>query len=182
MKMLLLVHIFCKLQKKNGYEDAYLKFTLAEDDLYDNICFSTSAKPSTQTYSYLYQVHRPDVPIHNYFDLILKPKTIIPIELKDKLAVVRQANSGESKSKGKAGKLVNGNVMVSIREFGNYEIVVDQKPPNISSSIKDKQVITSLNRLTFTAFDETTSVLKYNATVDGKWLRIAQQGNTFITS
>lgn len=165
--------------KKNGYEDSYMKFTLAEDDLYDNICFSTSAKPSSQTYSYLYQVHRPDVPIHNYFDLILKPKTIIPIELKDKLAVVRQANSGESKAKGKAGKLVNGNVVVSIREFGNYEIVVDQKPPNISSSIKDKQVITSLKRLTFTAFDETTSVLKYNAIVDGKWLRIAQQGNTF---
>lgn len=165
--------------QKNMFKNEYLNFSLSPDQLYDNICFTSSVKPSTSEYSHIYQVHTSQVPLHTYFDIFFTPKTTIPISLKDKIAVVRYPYGSDTKKKGKSAELVNGKVKATIRDFGNYEIIVDQKAPIVTSTIKNNDVITKLSRLNFVVKEETTSVKKVEAFVDGQWLRIVQKGDNF---
>jgi hypothetical protein len=165
--------------KKSQFKNEHIELTLTEDCLYDNICFKTSIKPNTSTYSHIYQVHYPYVPLHSYFDLKLRPKMEIPKELKDKIAVVRFPSAKETKKKGKAASLSDGLVIANVREFGDYEITVDQKAPSINTLIKNNSVVSNLTRLSFVVKDETTSIKTCLADLDGDWLRIVQKGDNF---
>ena len=159
--------------RKNTFKNDYLSFTLGQDALYDNICFKTSVKSSTRPYSHIYQVHYNFVPLHSYFDLMLSPKKSIPDELRNKIAVVKISG------KGTAAKLVNNRVMATIREFGDYEIVTDEKAPVITTKVKNGMNIAKSTALYFNVTEETTSVKSCTATIDGQWLRLVQKGNTF---
>ena len=164
---------------QNSFQNDKLSFVLAPDRLYDNIYFNTSIKPSNTEYSYIYKVHTPEVPIHDYFDILLVPKSPIPLSLKDKIAVVRYPYGIETAKKGIAATLINGKVKATICEFGKYKIVIDQKAPSILSTIKNNTTIGSLKQLNFVVKDETTTVKKVEAFVDGKWLRMVQKGDLF---
>ena len=163
----------------NSFQNNYMSFVLAPEQLYDNIYFTSSIKPATSKYSYRYQLHTPEVPLHTYFDILFVPKSTIPISLKDKITVVRYPYGIETTKKGKAATLVNGKVKATIRDFGKYEIVIDQKAPIITSTIRNNDVVTKLSRLNFVVKDETTSVKKVEAIIDGQWLRIVQKGDHF---
>lgn len=165
--------------KPNQFKNNYISLDLKEDALYDDICFKTSIKNSTNPYSHIYQVHTSNIPVHSYFDLKLTPKTNIPSSLADKIAVQRYPYGNEKNKKGKAAKLQHGIVIVSVRDFGNYEIVIDKTAPKISCSIKNGDNISALKRFNFVIVDETTSVSNVEATLDGQWLRIVQKGNNF---
>lgn len=164
---------------KNSFQSDYMNFVLAPELLYDNIYFTSSIKPSTSEYSHIYQVHTSQVPLHSYFDIFFVPKTSIPTSLKDKIAVVRYPYGSETIKKGKVAESVNGKVKANIRDFGNYEIVIDQTAPKLTSTIKNNDNISKLKRISFVAKDETTSVKKVEAFVDGQWLRIVQKGDNF---
>lgn len=165
--------------KKNAFKNENLEFNLNEDCLYDNICFKTSVKPSTNPYTFIYRVHSPIVPLHSYFDLKLKPTSPIPSSLKDKIAVVRWPYGHDTKKVGKAAVLKDGMVVANVRDFGDFEIIIDQKPPSITSVIKNNDNIAKLTRLSFVAKDEITSIASCVAEVDGQWLRMVQKGDTF---
>lgn len=164
---------------KNTFQNAHLSFVLSPEQLYDNIHFTSSIKPSNAEYSHIYKVHTPEVPLHNFFDMLFVPKSTIPLSLKDKIAVVRYPYGNETAKKGMAATLINGKVKATIGEFGNYKIVIDQKAPTILSTIKNNSMIGHLKQLNFVVKDETTSVKKVEAFVDGQWLRIVQKGDHF---
>jgi hypothetical protein len=124
-------------------------------------------------------VHTPEVPLHNFFDILFVPKSTIPLSLKDKIAVVRYPYGNETAKKGMAATLINGKVKATIGEFGNYKIVIDQKAPTILSTIKNNSMIGHLKQLNFVVKDETTSVKKVEAFLDGQWLRMVQKGDHF---
>jgi hypothetical protein len=119
------------------------------------------------------------VPLHSYFDLTITPKSTIPISLQDKIAVVRLPYLNESGIKGKAAKFINGQVVVSVRDFGEYQICIDQKPPVITSTIKNGDNVTKQRRINFVIKEETTSVEHVEATIDGQWIRMVQKGNNY---
>jgi hypothetical protein len=118
------------------------------------------------------------VPLHSYFDLVLNPKAPIPAALKNKIAVVLK--KGTAAGSGVAATLINNQVMASLREFGDYEIVIDQRAPLISTSLRGGQNISKLKVLAFTVKDETSSVKQCTAEVDGQWIRLAQKGHTYF--
>ena len=164
---------------KNKFKNEHVEFELDEASLYDHICFKTSIQPSISPYSHIYQVHYPYVPLHTYFHLKLKPKQNIPLSLKDKIAVIRYPAGKETTKKGKAALLADGTVVTNVRDFGNYEIVIDQKPPSVLSTIKNNDNISKLSRLSFTVKEETTTVKTCILEVDGEWLRLVQKGDIF---
>lgn len=163
--------------KKNTFRNSNLAFSLKEDCLYDDICLTTSTRPGTSPYSDICRIHQASVPLHSYFDLIMYPKIPIPNDLRNKVAIVRYG-SGNSKT-GKAAILTNGSPYVSIREFGEYEMVTDLQPPLIKSKLKDGDTISDNQRLSFVITEETTSVMSCKAEVDGEWLRVVEHGNIF---
>jgi len=166
--------------KINRFANALMEFTLSADALYDTICFMTSVKNSSAHYSHLYQVHYPFVPLHSSFELKLVPKASIPPALSEKLAVLRYPYKNEQGKKGKAARLMDGKVVATVRDFGDYEIVVDETAPQITSAIKNGDSIAQRKQLTFVVKEETTSVQSVTAEVDGQWLRLAQKGDQYV--
>ena len=165
--------------KMNKFKNENIEFTLAEDALYDDICFVTSVKPSTNEVSPRYQIHFGDVPLHSYFDLKLKPTISLSAAQKEKLAMVRLPYGTETKRRGKAATWQGGFAVSRVRDLGDYELVLDQKAPTITSTIKNGDKVTRLKRLNFVIKEETTSVANVTATLDGQWLRMVQKGDTY---
>lgn len=165
--------------KKNAFKNQYIGFILNEDALYDNICFETSIKNSNKPYSFIYQVHFNDVPLHSYFDLNILPKEKIPDNLKNKIALIRLPFKNETSKIGTKATYENNIVSGSVREFGNYEIVIDQLAPTISTTLKDNTNISNVSKLIFTIKEESTNIKNCTANVDGQWLRIVQKGNNY---
>ncbi len=165
--------------KTQSFKNKDIEFTLPEEALYDDICFKSSIKSCQDVYSNIYQVHYAYVPLHTYFKLYLQPKLAIPNTLKDNIAVVRLPYGTETSKKGKAAIIEKGKVMTQVREFGDYQIVIDQTAPDIKTNLKNGQQISNMKTLVFTIKEETTSVEKCIAEVDGQWLRLVQKGNTY---
>lgn len=165
--------------KIHQVNEANLSFNLPAEALYDAVCPDITSSPSSSEYSWKYQVHSSDVPVHTYFDLNLKTKKAIPESLQSKVAVVRYPFGSETQKKGKAASVNRQVVTASVRDFGTYEVVIDTKPPQISTSLKNGASINKLKTLSFIIKDDVTSVAKCQLFVDGNWLRVVQKGDVF---
>ncbi len=155
-----------------AYNDGNIAFTLKTGDVYDDVPMQISTNGN------LYKVNTSDVPVHNYFDLKLKPRSAIAPSLGSKVALVRYPFGKDTEKKGVAGKLVNGWAVASVRDFGTYEVVVDQTPPAVTCALANGA--THKGKYIFcTAKDETTSIKSFVGTIDNQWVRFVQKGKSF---
>jgi hypothetical protein len=168
-----------KAGKKNTFKNEDISFTLQEQALYDDICFKSSIKNSDAPYSHIYQIHYSFVPVHTPFDLMLRPKKEIPEVLKNKIAMVRTASNIESSKKGIAATYTSNYVMAKVKEFGNYEIVIDQKAPQITTTLKEGMSVKNMKAIYFNVKEETTTIKSCTALLDGQWLRLVQKGSQY---
>jgi hypothetical protein len=168
-----------KAGKKNTFKNEDISFTLQEQALYDDICFKSSIKNSDAPYSHIYQIHYSFVPVHTPFELMLRPKKEIPEVLKNKIAMVRTASNIESSKKGIAATYTSNYVMAKVKEFGNYEIVIDQKAPQITTTLKEGMSIKNMKAIYFNVKEETTTIKSCTALLDGQWLRLVQKGSQY---
>lgn len=158
--------------KPQPYNDGSIAFALKPGDVYDDVPLQVSTNGN------LYKVHTSDVPLHNYFELKLKPKTSIPTNLANKVALVRYPFGKDTDKKGIAGKLDNGWATAMVRDFGTYEIVVDQTPPALTCTLPDGATLKG-KTISCTAKDETTSIKSFVGTIDNQWVRFVQKGKNY---
>lgn len=163
----------------NRYKQPSFEVFLPKEALYDDFCFQYEVLPGSQAITQRYRMHSPLVPLHAAMDLSLQPRTAIPAGKEGKVAVRRLPFGKETTAKGKAAKVEQGLVKVSVKEFGDYEIVLDETPPQISSRIKNLDSLPPGGRLTFDISDETTTVAKVRAEANGQWLRLVQKGKQY---
>jgi hypothetical protein len=167
------------VNKENTFSNSNIAFNLSKDALYDDVPFSTAVTSSNNIYSNIYKVGNNAVPVHTYFDLKLKPKINIPENLKTKVAMVRLPSGKETDKKGKAASYDGTWVKCSVRDFGTYEIVIDQTAPSITTSLTNGATLKN-NKIIITAKDETTTVANFIGKIDGAWVRFQQKGNSYI--
>ena len=166
--------------KDNNFKSADIAFVLKKGLIYDDVPQNISTLPSSETYSYSYKINTSDIPVHDYFALKLKPKTTIPNSLSSKVAMVLMPfNTNEKNKKGKAAKLENDWAVANVREFGTYQLQIDETPPSITTTLKNNANIATLKTLNFVVKDATTFVKDATLTIDGQWLRLVQKGNNF---
>jgi murein DD-endopeptidase MepM/ murein hydrolase activator NlpD len=170
-----------KQGKKNEFDNGKIAFELPKPHLYDNLCFTASATNSSKPYSYFYRVHNSGVPVHDYFDLKLKPKQAIPEKLKDKVAVLftPEEELDIEKVDGQAAAYKKGWVVAKVRKFGNYVIVLDQSAPAIIPYFKNGRKVSKGNLLKFGAEDNVSQLKEVRMEVDGKWLRCSRRKNNY---
>jgi murein DD-endopeptidase MepM/ murein hydrolase activator NlpD len=159
-----------------------LKFNLEASSLYDDICIDVSRDPNTNTesdkiVSANFKIHKAEVPVHKYFDLNLKADMPIPFSLMDKIAL--RYTDGNIKS-GKAAKINNGWFTASVRNFGNYWLVIDTTAPIIKPLIKSGASLGSRKELKFTITDNCTSVKMLKGSIDGHWLCFERHENNWV--
>jgi murein DD-endopeptidase MepM/ murein hydrolase activator NlpD len=165
--------------KKNKYEDANIQVSFNENSLYDHIYFQGDVRQSNSSISNIYKVHTGNVPLHDYVELKLKLKQGIVDKEKTKIAIVKLPYGKETSKKGKVAEVENGWAITKIREFGDYEIVKDITPPQITTFVKNNDNVAKLKRVAFTVKEETTNVQIFRGEIDGKWARFVQKGDVF---
>lgn len=165
-----------KAGQANRLENAWMRVELNDQALYDDVCFRSSISLNQQSKEYRFRVHDAGLPLHTSMRLYLKPRKPIPDSLSQYICVVRI--DGRQRH-GQLANWANNRVEAIVKEAGDYEIAIDKTPPRIASTIKNGDRINEREPLSFVITDETTSVKKAEAYVDGQWLRLVQQGNRF---
>ncbi len=173
----------CKPYFKNGqsndYDNGKIAVDLNKEMMYDDLCFQASTATSSLPYSYIYRVHKANVPVHDTFKLRLKPKQAIPANLQSKIVFRYSPNEDMSEAVGWGARYNKGWAEAGVKVFGNYELAIDKSPPAISVKFKNGATVKKGARLKFIADDNLTSVKKIEVTADGQWLRFSRRKNNY---
>ncbi len=177
------VNTTCTHMLRNGEQHSInngkMAFTLSKEMLYDDLCFKGITTSSDLPYSHTYRVHKANVPVHDYFELKLKPKQDIPKKLRDKVAFLFSPNDDMSDAEGIAAEYDNGWVVARVNQFGNYQIVIDNNPPVIIPYFKHGQKIARGRVLKFGAEDQVSELKEVRLEVNKQWLRCRRRKNNY---
>ena len=162
----------------NLFQHPNVKFTLGDNMLYDGFCFKLANMPSGWTYSDKYTIGTPNIPAHHSYDLYIKPNKPIPFDKRSKVAMIYWDGKKEDGRAAVDGG--EGWYKASVRDFGTWYLVPDTEPPVIKAVQKDGSNLAKAPRVSFIIKDETTSVKKFRAELDGKWICMEQHGDNFF--
>lgn len=160
------IHGFA-VHRANSFSNANIALILDQKAMYENICFDFKKTPDLHSYSDRYQIHNSTIPVHTYFDLYIKADKPIPFDLRDKIAMVYTDGKEET---GKAATGDDDWYNARFRAFGEYRLVADNTPPVITPLQKQGAVLSKASRISFNVKESITSVKKFRAELDGKWL------------
>jgi hypothetical protein len=163
--------------KDNKYYSPNVELETDDKAIYEALCLQVTKKYDENSYSGRYEIHKNYVPLHTYATLRIKPDKAIPFNLKDKIALIYTDGANET---GKAATLDNGWYKAQIRNFGEYRLVADKEPPVVKALQKNGADLSRANFISFSAKDGITSVKKFRAELDGKWICFEQKGDTFV--
>lgn len=164
--------------RKNGLSNhPNISFQLDEKALYDYICFRFDQKPDATAYSSSYDLHTPDVPVHQSFELLIRPSRPVPFGLRNKIALVYSDGKSESGKVATADR--NGWYKASVRNFGSYRLLADEEGPVIKPVTPMKASLSKARRIIFRVTDKITDVTSFRGELDGKWLLFEQHGDTW---
>lgn len=138
------------------YENCYLQYQLVTDR-------------SDNVYSSVHKLHTPIFPIHEYYDLSIRP-VVLPESLKDKAFIALCGSSIVNCG----GTWENGMLKTQVRTFGDFCIMVDETPPSIRPA-NFKSDLRGAQRIDFKIWDNygtsgNAKDLEFRATVDGRWI------------
>jgi hypothetical protein len=68
----------------------------------------------------------------------------------------------------------------NFRAFGEYRLIADNKPPVIKPLQKQGALLSKALRISFNVKDSVTSVKKFRAELDGKWLCFEKRNDVFF--
>lgn len=161
--------ILFTIDKTNTFALPGMRISLAGKCLYDSIRFKYSVSaPQLNMLSPVFQLHTPEVPLHDYFDLSIKVDTVRGIGT-NKLTVVRLNSLNRPVSIG--GKFESGFMKVRARDFGRYSVMADTIPPVIKGvNITNGIEISGLRDLAATISDNLSGIKSYRATLNGAWI------------
>lgn len=169
-------------RSENGgmIEQNNIRFHLAPDAIYDDICFYYKEIQNNQGITRSVQLYSANVPIHSFSELGLKILYPLPFRLRTKIAFVHhikaEALPGSQAQSGMAAVYEKGFATAQIRTFGQYYAVIDTVPPSIQMITKD---LTKAPSLKLQVKDEITSVKYLHAELNGEWIPMTRRGNNY---
>ncbi len=159
---------FFEWSAENTFETSDFSIKIPAGALYDTLTFQYSESlPDEGFYSALHSVHKDSKAIHKSCEIRIKPHEI-PEKIMGK-ALIAKVEDDELSS---AGGMWDGVFMkTSIRQFGDYAIVVDTIPPELRPlNFRDGKNMSGMKVLKVAAKDELAGIDSYEATLNGEWL------------
>ncbi|MBK9015841.1 MAG: peptidoglycan DD-metalloendopeptidase family protein [Saprospiraceae bacterium] len=140
------------------YEDLYLKYDVLPER-------------STGYYSNVHRLSDSRTPVHEFFDIGIRPTQSIPAELKPKVFV---AYCEGSRILNCGGRWEDGLLRAKVRGLGSYAIMADVTPPVIKQVVFG-QNMKSYQKFSFKISDNVATApnveeLNFDAHVDGQWV------------
>ena len=160
----------------NIFDNNFVKFYLPENAIYDTVNFIYKELPSADGKN-IYQLHNATIPVHPYFTVNIRDNLIIA----DSSKIVMKRFYG-SKNDFKKAVYRNGFYSASFREFGNFQLMVDNIPPSVVPvGFRDGINAAGLKRIVFAVKDNTEELGSFVVLLDGKWLRFNNdKGRSFV--
>ena len=160
----------------NVFDNNFVRFYLPENAIYDTVNFIYKELPSADGKN-IYQLHNATIPVHPYFRVNIREN----LSVADSSKMVMKRFYG-SKNDFKKAVYRNGFYSGSFREFGNFQLMVDNIPPSVLPvGFRDGMNAAGLNRIVFAAKDNTEELESFVALLDGKWLRFSNdKGRSFV--
>ncbi|MEP6712641.1 MAG: M23 family metallopeptidase, partial [Ferruginibacter sp.] len=160
----------------NVFENNSISFYLPENCLYDSFTFIYKELLSAVG-KIIYQLHNPSVPLYTYFAIKIKDNFAVA----DTGKIVMKRSYGSKEDYAKA-ICENGWYKASFREFGNFQLMVDNIAPTITPvGFRDGINAAGIKRILFSVKDNTEEIKSFTALLDGNWLRFSNdKGRDFI--
>jgi murein DD-endopeptidase MepM/ murein hydrolase activator NlpD len=160
----------------NIFENSEVEFYLPENALYDFVHFKY-AKLAGATGNPIYQLLSAQIPLQTNFPLKIKGN----FSLADSSRIVMERVYGSKKDYKKA-VFESGWYKSSFREFGNFQLLIDNIPPVVTSrGLINNMNAARLGSIIFTVTDDTEELNSFTALLDGKWLRFSNdKGRNFV--
>ena len=158
---------YFKYSESNYYEAKDFHLLMAENTLYDDLCFYY--RPSSDT-NYLSGIHNLVVNyggVHQYYKLSIAPNQEIDSLLLPKLLIVAIDENGKISDKG--GEYQEGFVTARVREFGKFAIAIDTTKPTLIPLTENIKLSKS-SSISFKIGDNLSGIQSYNARIDGEWI------------
>jgi hypothetical protein len=152
---------------------------IPEKGVYDSIYFTHSvrAKTASTDYSSIHDVHTYQVPVHSMFSVRIKSETNIPYPLRNRM-LIRKITKTDTDVRKANWEL--GWYSASFREFGSFQLIADDIPPQIVvTGIAEGAMVSKASRIIVTASDNNEAIRNFRAELNGKWLMFSQKGRTF---
>lgn len=157
-----------------------LQVVLSDKALYDSARLEVrkiAGTPNGNAYSQVFELMRPSIPVHDYFNIRIRPEREVPVEAMDRM-IISKVTRGVRQVR-KATREKDGYV-ASYRDFGSFRLEADLMPPAISFyGLQQGAHVGSRPSLVFSATDNNSMIRNLRAEIDGSWIKCSRRGNTF---
>jgi hypothetical protein len=163
--------------KKNDFTTDKVKLSITPGNLYDDLDFIYTLLPKREgAYSATHRIHNRFTPIHEDFELWIKPDVDMGA-LAAKAVIVNTAGYCDS------SRVDGGFIKATPRAFGDYYIRVDTVAPIITSiNIKEGSNLAAAKKVSFRISDNLSGIKSYNGYIDGKWVLMEWDYKTRVLS
>lgn len=137
-----------------------------------NFHYEPVLEDSYGVYSLVHHVHHPGIPLHQPFDIGIRPTLLIPDQLRDKAFIAYCGSGGAVVNCG--GQWKDGFLQGRARSLGAYCILTDDEPPVIEP-LNSRGGPRRAASIAFRISDNYETAgdvpgLSYRGTVDGRWV------------
>ena len=164
----------------DGFESEECEFYIGERCLYDAVNIRYQQLPAgPQAVSALHAIGASTIPLQEAFLIRIQPnRTLNPAQ---KNRTVMQWYAGAKKDVQKV-EWQQGWGAARFRDFGYYQLLVDEEPPQIVPiGFTDGSNLSKATRIAFTIKDNLEKFKNVRTELDGRWIRFSNdKGRTFI--
>jgi hypothetical protein len=154
-----------KYDQRDEFNAPGIKVAVNPGNLYDDLNFIYVAMPKRPgAYSIVHHVHNRLTPIHDTYELWIKPD--VPLGAYANKAVIANTQGGSE-----GGNYEDGYVKTNARNFGDFEIRIDTVPPRLTPlNIYDGANLAAVKVLHFKVTDNLSGLKTYLCKIDGRWV------------
>ncbi|MEO6520501.1 MAG: M23 family metallopeptidase [Mucilaginibacter sp.] len=169
--------VLFKYDQHNDFSFDKVRVIIPQGNLYDDLYFNYAVlSHKSGAYSTTYRIHNHFTPVHDSFELWIKPDSTIGA-LANKAVIV----SSERGSEG--GIYENGYIKAHCRAFGDFYVRIDTVPPVITPiNISEGKSMTASRTISFKMNDNLSGIKSYNGTIDGHWVLMELDYKTKVLS
>jgi murein DD-endopeptidase MepM/ murein hydrolase activator NlpD len=154
---------------ENDFKKEDIVFHLPKDALYEDLDFEYEVSPAPAgAVAKMHHLHNDQVPVHVACTLSIRPDRLPP-RLAAKAVIVNCDSPGRYFSVG--GKFENGFIKTTVKEFGDYTVLVDTVPPGIYPvNVANNKNIGRQGTIKVKISDNLSGIDSYRGTLNGKWI------------
>jgi hypothetical protein len=160
----------------NIFENEKVSFYMKDSAIYDYFHFKFREAPNALGTAYYLQDD--EVPVQQYYPIKIKGN----FNIEDTGKIEMKMNS-HGRTKFKKAVYKNGWYESSFRDFGVFQLILDKTPPVVTPlwGFRDGADVSKMNRIAFSAIDNTQEIVDFTGLLDGQWLLFSNdKGKTFI--